>query len=327
MRGCEKGLSDHARRLAHHSKSQTKTKRACDECAKAKAKCDGQKPCYRCRRKAVKCEKTRNGYEDPYGIYSIQNPAGVDIIVDTSPSDAQSSHKDSGHTNPEVGYAAPHLETPSVLSAVTCHDQETYFSPHEAPNNMALVPPIDKDLNMSHFFGDYGLADDEELSSELDPTSIYFSSVGGLDYLFNPQNQHTLISNPGFLPLTQPTRAFTDDGFSLARLDPIEAKCSEIIDLLKRSDPTDSEEIIHPYITRNNMVRSCHLYGKHFQHNLPIIHSPSFDILKSPPILLLAVMLVGACYSEDSIPPAQVTMLAMRLLAVIGSEPASFKFQ
>lgn len=325
MRGCEKGLSDHARRLVHHSKSQPKTKRACNGCAKARSKCDGQKPCDRCRRKAIKCDKTRNGYKDPYGIYSVQNPVAVDIEVATSSSEAKSSHKDSDHTNPEFDYAAPHLETSSVHSTATRHDQETYFQGHEAPNNMPLVLPSDKDFNLAHLFGDYGLADDEELSSEPDPASVYFS-VGSLDYLFNPQNQHTLISGPVFCPFTQPSRAFTDDGFSLARLDPIEAKCTEIIDLLKQSDPTDAEEIIYSCITRNNMVRSCHLYGKHFQHNLPIIHSPSFDILKSPPILLLAVMLVGACYADDSIPPAQVTKLAMRLLAAIGAAPASFEF-
>ena len=324
MRRCEKGLSDHERRLVHRSKSQTKTKRACDVCAKSKAKCDGQEPCDRCRRKAIKCGKTRNGYEDPYGIYSIQNPVAVDIQLDNSSSDPKTLHNDNDHSNSEVDYAAPHLNKPSVHSTATRHDQDTYSPHHEAPNNMALVLPSGKDFNMSHLFGDHGLADDEELCSELDPASVYFSSVGSLDYLFNPQNQHTLVSSPFLFPFTQTSCTFTGDGFSLARLDPIEAKCSEIIDLLKRSDPSDSEEILHSYITRNKMVSLCHLYGKHFQHNMPIIHSPSFDILKSPPILLLAIMLVGACYAEDSIPPPQVTKLAMRLLAAIGAEPASF---
>jgi hypothetical protein len=317
MRGC---LSDGDRLLVHRSKSQTKTKRACDECAKTKAKCDGKTPCGRCRRKAIKCEKTRNGYEDPYSMYTIQNPVTMDVEVDASSGGVENSRKDSNPTNP-----APHLDTPSVQLTATVHDQETYFPPHETPNNTALVLPSDQDFNISQFFGDYSLADDEELSSEPDPASIYFSSVSSLDYLFHPQNQHTLISSPRYLPLTTPTRTFTNDGFSLARLDPIEAKCSEIIALLKRLDPTDSEGIVDPYITRNNMVQGCHLYGRHFQRNLPIIHSPSFDILTSPPILLLAVILVGACYDENTIPPTQVTKLAMRLLAAIGAEPVNLK--
>lgn len=69
------------------------------------------------------------------------------------------------------------------------------------------------------------------------------------------------------------------------------------------------------------MTYLCHLYGKHFQSSLPIVHSPTFDMLKSPPILLLAIMLVGACYAKETIPPAQITKLAMRLLTAIGLEP------
>ena len=69
------------------------------------------------------------------------------------------------------------------------------------------------------------------------------------------------------------------------------------------------------------MVHLCHLYGRHFQYNLPIIHSPTFDILKASPILLFAIMLVGACYSEGSIPQDQVTKLAIRLLTIIEAEP------
>lgn len=321
MRGCAQGLSDDARRLAHRSKSHTKTKRACDECAKANAKCDGQKPCDRCRRQAIKCEKTRNGYEDPYGIYSIQDPVLVDVRFDASSSEANGSHKDGDRVNSDLGDAAPHFGSPSVQSTATCPNPETYFQWHEAPNNMTLVTS-DKEFNMSPFFGDYGLGDNEEFSSGLDQASTYFSNVGSLDYLFGP---HNLVASPVFSLFIQPSRAFTGDGFSLARLDPIEVKCNEIIDLLKRSDPSDSGEDICHYITRKNIVYSCYLYGKHFQRNFPIIHSPSFDIVKSPPILLLAVMLVGACYAKDSIRLAQVTKFAIRLPIAIGAEPASIK--
>ena len=125
------------------------------------------------------------------------------------------------------------------------------------------------------------------------------------------------------LSIYQPLPAFVDNGFSLSRLDPLEAKRNQIIELLKRSAPLDSENVTYSYITRDNIVHLCHLYGKHFQHNLPIIHAPTFDMSKSPPILLLAIMLVGACYSEGSIPPADVTKLAMRLLTAIAAEPVS----
>ena len=125
------------------------------------------------------------------------------------------------------------------------------------------------------------------------------------------------------LSFYQPSPAVVDNGFSLSRLDPLEAKCNQIIELLKRTGPLDSQNATYPYITRHNMVHLCHLYGRHFQHNLPIIHAPTFDMLKSPPIMLLAIMLVGACYSKGSIPSAEVSKLAMRLLTAIAAEPVS----
>lgn len=130
-------------------------------------------------------------------------------------------------------------------------------------------------------------------------------------------------SGPDLLSFHQPSHSFLGNGFSLARLDPVEAKCYQIIELLKRSEPIVSEDLAYPYITRYNLVHLCHLYGKYFQRNLPIIHSPTFDVLKSPPILLLAIILVGACYSEGFIPADDVTKLAMRLLTVIADEPVS----
>jgi Fungal specific transcription factor domain len=125
------------------------------------------------------------------------------------------------------------------------------------------------------------------------------------------------------LSLCQQPSAIMDNGFSLSRLDPLEIKRNQIIEVLKRSEPLDSENTTYPYITRQNMVHLCHLYGKHFQHNLPIIHAPTFNMIESPPILLLAIMLVGACYSKGSIPPVEVIKLAMRLLTSIAAEPVS----
>ena len=100
----------------------------------------------------------------------------------------------------------------------------------------------------------------------------------------------------------------------------MQGKCDEIIELLKRADPLNVGSAVYPYISRSNMVHLCHLYGQNFGHNVPIVHSPSFDLVEAPPVLLLAIMLVGACYSPGSIPAAQITKLAIQLLNVISLE-------
>ena len=74
------------------------------------------------------------------------------------------------------------------------------------------------------------------------------------------------------------------------------------------------------FITRHNLVICSELYGKHFQPNVPILHMPTFYLIEASPILLLAVMLVGACYSDKMIPVSLINKLAMRLLVLIENQ-------
>ena len=126
-----------------------------------------------------------------------------------------------------------------------------------------------------------------------------------------------------FFSFQQMPNPSISNGFSLNRLDPLRRKCDEIIELLRRASSHDADEIIYGYITRQNMVHLCHLYGKHFQQNMSIIHAPTFDMAQSPPTLLLAIMLVGACYTPDTIFPSQVAKLARRLLTAMALDPVS----
>ena len=207
MRGCQKGLADSALRIGTESITRTKTKRACDECAKTKAKCDHQKPCARCMRKSLKCEKTRNGYEDPYSMYRIQNsneptpsetenPSPLNIIVSSST---------------EFNHPVANLELPLTDGTVHVaksinHEQNQAYSRSqqiEESNSMALTslpsPPSDENsdacLSMPQLFTDNFLFSDDadDLALELDPASIYLSSVANLDHLFTPQCQSKLL--------------------------------------------------------------------------------------------------------------------------------------
>jgi len=112
-------------------------------------------------------------------------------------------------------------------------------------------------------------------------------------------------------------------GFSVEQIDPVEAKCIEIRTLLHRSEPLVPDDVISTYITRDNLLLCSKLYGDHFQRNLPILHSPTFKLIDTSPILLLAITLVGACYSDGLIPAAYITKLAIRLLILIQNQPVS----
>ena len=106
-------------------------------------------------------------------------------------------------------------------------------------------------------------------------------------------------------------------------MDPVEAKCEEIRNLLKGSKPLVSHDMISVYITRENLLLCSGLFGQHFQRHLPIVHAPSFRLTQTPAILLLAIMTAGACYSNDHIPVSSIISFAMQTLIVIENQPVS----
>ncbi len=66
-------------------KHRPRTKKACDECAKSKSRCDSQDPCSRCSRQHVPCKYTRDGPLDLYRSYRTAN------IEPTSPTNQHTS--------------------------------------------------------------------------------------------------------------------------------------------------------------------------------------------------------------------------------------------
>ena len=111
-------------------------------------------------------------------------------------------------------------------------------------------------------------------------------------------------------------------GFSIRQIDPVEAKVAEIRALLQTSDePPLDPNMINCYITRETLVASIELYGKHWQPNVPLLHMATFDVTHASPILLSAILLVGACYSESLMPPGCIMALGVRLGLAIESQP------
>ena len=138
------------------------------------------------------------------------------------------------------------------------------------------------------------------------------------------ENTATIDANtvPNITPSNLPDPTVSEGGFTMSQLDPTEAKCLEIRALLAGSWTSKDEDAL-AYINRSNLVLCVGLYGKRFQPNLPIIHLPTFTLIETSPTLLLALMLVGACCSESSVPRAIIDKLAMRLLFSIGSQAVS----
>lgn len=132
-----------------------------------------------------------------------------------------------------------------------------------------------------------------------------------------------LLPDPQVVTNHLPSDLRRTGGFSLQQIDPVEAKCLEIRNLLQEPEPFVDKTVVAAFITRNNLVLCSELYGKHFQPNVPILHMPTFYLIEASPILLLAVMLVGACYAENLVPVSLINKLAMRLLVLIENQLVS----
>ena len=116
------------------------------------------------------------------------------------------------------------------------------------------------------------------------------------------------------------------DCFSLDQLDPVIAKCRELQSLLRGHLISLCEDDITSYITRENLLITLKEYGKNYQRHIPIIHPPTFNLYEAPPLLLLAMFCVGACYAEIVRSPQHIFRIAMCVLLSVEKQPVEDYF-
>ena len=113
-------------------------------------------------------------------------------------------------------------------------------------------------------------------------------------------NQPNHMMNNGYnmqtLPPSQPRR-------TMPTMDDVSR--NQILDLLVAARPKTPEgsEISrdHPLLTLSSMQNYLDLFFSRFNVAYPLLHQPTFDPSQTEPLLLLAVLLLGATYSEKAI--------------------------
>ena len=230
MRICQPGLSEKIRSSDSKTRSLNKTKRACDECAKAKAKCNYRIPCDRCHRKSIKCKKTRKGYEDPYSIYSIATPATTPPVntVEVAPEEVPGAECqpivaeeepvteriiDNGVAlcpnpvvmmhpiDPALGQVAETMCI-SESEATSLSQEQTDKEQNAATLMLSPSSQLTQVQDNSPIFIDHtSMMTEFDLSGSncsfgphsADPVSLHLASMGNLDLLLNPQSQYEPI--------------------------------------------------------------------------------------------------------------------------------------
>lgn len=116
----------------------------------------------------------------------------------------------------------------------------------------------------------------------------------------NPANMASHIPNSSFnmqsLPPSPPRR-------SMPTIDDVSR--NEILDILVSAKPRTPEgsEISrdHPLLSLSSMQNYLDLFFSRFNVAYPLLHQATFDPSQTEPLLLLAVLLLGATYSEKAI--------------------------
>ncbi|KAL3486478.1 hypothetical protein BJX62DRAFT_19596 [Aspergillus germanicus] len=302
-------------------------------------------PCNNCSRRSVPCKYTREGYSDPYRAFQIapgpenqDSPASAAQNIDISAGTSVTQAPPTSNVQDTIGRESelPHApELQELWGHMELSDLTEYTRDLAHPGDWELPEMIQSPEGARATHLDFGLLPSPVQSP---PTAVDFqhqqSLLPPIDYVIGttigPHCDPEILSyatRTGFLfdipegVLGPPPNGFPN-GFLTAQIDPVEAKCADIRTIISALGTNDTPIC---YFTRANLVRLVELYSQYYQPNIPIVHGPTFRLIDEPPVLLLAMMLVGACYSpENTIPSTKVTKLSVMLLGWIDSQPVGF---
>lgn len=266
------------------------------------------------------CQYTRKGYSDPYEVFQI-----LESTIPIAP------------TNDIVPAQS------GIGQAFDLRSYETRSMDTTSFTNSLLTPPGTGLINVDHSNA-FGL-DGTDMNTSTDYVNASFLSgygPNGMDVSLEELEWDSLLTLPEWcdnlnhsvnlpvLPdstetnLTPEKRAWQfTEGLQLQQIDSVEGKCVDIRDYLRSFQTGVHHDSISKYITRDRLINCIQLYGRYYQSVVPILHLPTFELTKTSPVLLMAMMLVGACYSNTDIPAATIVQCAIHVLLVIESSPVS----
>jgi hypothetical protein len=256
-------------------------RRSCERCSRLKCKCDDQSPCGRCAAAGVECQRSAP-------IMTAQE------ILDEE--DALSN----------IHLLAHHAsQTPKeILSPVV-------ISPEGFPNSMQTAQAMqfhdpfqhDGSVTMGSTENsipfDWGLFDMNigTMNNLLPDTDEILREM--FKTLNHPQTNSQHVDSGAIIPDPTVDEQLCDwNSVSIAmnKIDPLETHRLTINQHLLRSGTVSREDIA--WLSPHNVREMVYCYFRHFHRHTPIVHLPTWDIATTPSSLLLAMILLGAVYSD-----------------------------
>ncbi|OQD79289.1 hypothetical protein PENANT_c055G05364 [Penicillium antarcticum] len=191
---------------------------------------------------------------------------------------------------------APRAHSHSPVDWVNCVDDASDFS-----------------MNLVRFDQEIDAFTDSPWSFNMSTLPLLppFGLEGAPDFMLENFNSQSIES--ATQRLGQPTLT----SLSLEQLDPLFAKCAAIKALLREPGLAVPEGILTNSINRDNLLLALQLFSQNFQRHIPFLHTPTFDLAAANPLLVLAMFVVGVCYTDIIRPPNYIFPMAIQVFVHI----------
>lgn len=341
--------ADHEARLGIY-KPPTRTSRACDACARSRLKCDGERPCARCRNKSINCDyyRSRSGARGTRARRaSSQAPTSqAPSAVNDDPANPAAASNGQPLT---AGEQVPGFDFPTPASGLSLQSIVAIDSPQ---CDVDMEIPNQTFDDFWYWLGDFGSGTDTGAHASFEPqpraSDPPDGNPGGLDGTEaaacpsggnsgespDAPSPWPLSWTPrqmdAGLPATEEAAGTTipgcvlevEDFAHVGRLS--REKYEEVAANLRdhASQPV-YRSFGSPVLPAAEVMNSfIQLYFEHFHDTMPFIHKPSFDPSREHWLLVLAVAAAGCRFSQvprSDLYALKLTELVRRSIMVVVS--------
>ncbi|PWW74642.1 hypothetical protein C7212DRAFT_298407 [Tuber magnatum] len=319
--------------------------RSCDQCVRLKARCDSGSPCERCR--------MRDGRECSYSGIPRRTDSRSEIGLMSMPelSDSSSKSQPVGygdefnfppptHPHAHMTHSGQYPLPPPQRQSQTPDNQQ-----HPQPQSPHQIGVSQSPSNP--FYNEWDnlieLPEQQFLPFYLPPSAQLLrggisASAGGMDQSLQASDQPVYgMYFPSDLTDMPPLDALGGGVFGdwdmPQQVDPLQVKCDRLIAICfpenpgrgsssagspdQRTEPGPTAADLKEWLTPDHVKHFVRLFFINFQGHFPMIHLPTFNMLTIADGLLLAMICIGAVYSDRGITAEDVRAMIDRSFAAL----------
>ncbi|RPA90872.1 hypothetical protein L873DRAFT_371916 [Choiromyces venosus 120613-1] len=319
---------------------------SCDQCVRLEARSDSGNPCGRCRRDGGECSYSRipriTGSGSEIGLMSMPE------LSDSSTPTSQPVGYGEGfnfppptHPHAHMAHSGQHSLSSSQRQSQT-PDSQQHHQQQSSHQIGVSQSPANSFYNSNGWENLIELPEQQFLPFYLPPSTQSVSggistSAGGMGQSLQANGQPVygmyFPSDPADMP-SLGALGTVFGGWDLAQqLDPLQVKCDQLIAICfpenpsrgspsagspdQRIKPDPTSEDLKKWLTPEYVKHFVQVFFINFQGHFPVIHLPTFNMLTVADGLLLAMICIGAVYSDKGITANDIRAMIDRSFAAL----------